>query len=95
MSTVNISLPEEQLNFIDKIVNRYRFANRSEFIRAIIRLLAFKPDILSETAIFPFRTPAEKSAGKIMADFKKSGKYSSSFLKDLEDGLKSSDFFTK
>jgi len=95
MSTVNISLPEEQLNFIDRLVNRYKFANRSEFIRALIRLLSFKPEIVNQTVSFPFNIPTERSKTKILADFKKSDKYSTAFLKDLEEGLESSDFFTR
>lgn len=95
MSTVNISLPKEQVNFIDKLVSQYSFANRSEFIRALIRLLAFKPEIIKETATFPFTIPSERSSEKILTDFKKTGKYSSEFLKDLKEGLRSSDFFTK
>ncbi|OGG18914.1 hypothetical protein A3D78_05660 [Candidatus Gottesmanbacteria bacterium RIFCSPHIGHO2_02_FULL_39_14] len=94
MSTVNISIPQEQLNFIDKLVNNYGFANRSEFIRALIRLLAFKPELINQTALFPFSVPSSRSRVKIIADFRKSGKYSKSFIKDLEEGLKTSDFFT-
>lgn len=94
MSTVNVSLPKEQINFIDKLVNRYGFANRSEFIRALIRLLTFKPELLNQTALFPFTVPPERSREKIIKEFKHSDKYSKSFLKDLEEGLKSSDFFS-
>lgn len=95
MSTVNISLPKEQLNFIDKLVNRYSFANRSEFIRAVLRLVAFRPEVLNQTITFPFLPPSEKSVSKIMAGFEKTKKYNKAFLKDLEEGLNSSNFFTK
>jgi len=46
MSTVNISLPSSQANYIDQLVVKYGFANRSEFIRSIIRLVAYKPNLV-------------------------------------------------
>ncbi len=94
MSSINISLPSEQVTFIDKLVAQYGFANRSEFIRSIVRLLRHKPDILEKTAVFPFEsTPPNQSIKDIMADFGKTKKYSPAFLKDLEEGLKKSDYF--
>ena len=95
MSTVNVSLPQEQLNFIDSLVERFGFANRSEFIRAVIRLLTHKPELINQTALFPFTVPSTRLSKKIINEFRKSGKYSKSFLKDLDEGLKSSDFFSE
>ena len=95
MSTVNISLPKEQLSLIDKFVSIYGFANRSEFIRSLLRLINHNPDIIGQAATFPFIIPKEKSTRKIIADFKKTQKYSKEFLKDLEEGLSSSDYFLK
>ena len=94
MSTVNISLPNKQVSFIDKLVADYGFANRSEFIRSLIRLITNKPEIVEKAAVFPFVTPKEKSVRKIMTDFAKTKKYSPRFLKDLEEGLKGSYYFT-
>jgi len=94
MSTINISLPEKQVNLVDKMMVAYGFANRSEFIRAVLRFLFLKPEVLEEAALFPFISPKEKSRKKIIAGFKKSGKYSSAFLKDLKEGLAESDYFT-
>lgn len=42
-----------------------------------------------------FVPPPEKSAGKIAAQFKKTGLYSKAFLQDLSAGLKRSSYFTK
>lgn len=95
MSTVNISLPEEQVNFVDKLVSAYGFANRSEFIRSVLRLLACKPELVESTCTFPFVVPKEKSVKKIIADFKATKKYSSGLIKDLGIGLKSSKYFKK
>lgn len=93
MSTVNISLPVKQVSLIDKLVNLYGFANRSEFFRSLLRFIAHKPDLLQQTAVFPFIVPQEKSTKKIIAGFKQSKKYSPEFLKDLEKGLKNSSYF--
>ncbi len=95
MSTINISLPQEQVNFIDKLASAYGFANRSEFIRAILRFIGRRPEIIEKIAIFPFVSPQTKSAKKIISDFKKTKKYSSVFLKDLKEGLESSAYFKK
>ncbi|MBU1326803.1 ribbon-helix-helix domain-containing protein [Patescibacteria group bacterium] len=94
MSTINISLPAEQVIFIDRLVTRYGFANRSEFIRGLVRLIRHKPAIIQETATFPFfPAPPNQSVNAIMTDFRNTKKYSKAFLKDLEAGLKQSSYF--
>lgn len=93
MSTVNISLPAKQLTLIDKLVSVYGFANRSEFVRSLIRLISSRPELVQKAATFPFAVPKEKSVKKIVAGFAKTKKYSSAFLQDLEDGLKTSSYF--
>ena len=95
MSTINISLPKEQVNSIDKLVSSYGFANRSEFIRSLLRIVHLEPELVSRAATFPFISPKEKSVEKIVADFKKTKKYSSSFIKDLQEGLEASEYFEK
>lgn len=93
MSTVNISLPEQQIKFIDQQTTRYGFANRSEFVRSLLRLVRFQPHIIEQASTFPFVSPKEKSVKKVAQSFKATGKYSKKFLNDLEEGLKSSDYF--
>lgn len=93
MSTINISLPQEQVGLVDLFVKRYGFANRSEFVRSLIRLVKNKPEVGSEAAVYPFTAPTSRSINTILTDFKKSGKYSSKFLRDLKNGLKKSDYF--
>lgn len=95
MSTVNISLPEKQANFIDQIVDKYGFANRSEFIRSLIRLVIYKPELIEAATAFPFISPKEKSIKKIINAFSKNKKYSKKFLEDLKEGLSESDYFQK
>ncbi|MBI4065383.1 type II toxin-antitoxin system ParD family antitoxin [Candidatus Gottesmanbacteria bacterium] len=95
MSTINVSLPAEQISFIDTLVGQYGFANRSEFIRSLVRLIKQQPTIVSRAAVFPFETPKTTSISTIMADFKKTKKYSLSFLKDLNEGLSQSTYFYK
>jgi Arc/MetJ-type ribon-helix-helix transcriptional regulator len=95
MSTINISLPKEQVSLIDQLVEKFSFANRSEFIRSIIRLIMHKEEIVSEAATFPFVVPKNKSAKKIVNAFKNTKKYSKEFLKDLKEGLRVSDYFQR
>ena len=93
MSTINISLPYEQVSFVDKLVADYGFANRSEFVRSLLRLITHKPELVETASTFPFITPQERSVKKIMGDFRKTKKYSPAFLKDLETGLAESSYF--
>lgn len=92
MSTINISLPQLQVNFIDDLVEKHGFANRSEFVRSLIRAVKQQPLIVSQAASFPFIAPETKSVSKIMGDFKKTKKYSAKFLSDLGEGLRGSTY---
>lgn len=93
MSTINISLPQTQVDFIDKMAANFSFANRSEFIRSLLRLVAHQPTLAEKASFFPFTSPAERSTKKIMDEFAGSKKYSKAFLKDLKEGLANSDYF--
>jgi len=95
MATINISLPKEQVNLVDKLTNAYGFTSRSEFIRSLFRFIAYRPTLLRESTVFPFVSPKEKSVNKIIDGFKKTEKYSPSFIKDLKKGLEMSDYFKK
>lgn len=94
MTTVNLSLSKDQLGLIDSLTASYGFTNRSEFIRSLLRLLRIKPEIMGEAAVFPFVSPKTRSVKKIISSFSKTQKYSPGFLKDLKEGLKSSEYFT-
>lgn len=93
MSTINISLPYEQVSFVDKLVADYGFANRSEFIRSLLRLITHKPELVETASTFPFITPQERSVKKIIDGFHKTKKYSPAFIKDLQIGLSESNYF--
>lgn len=93
MTTVNLSVSKEQVQLIDSFVSDHGFTNRSEFFRSILRLLKIRPQILGEAATFPFAVPKIRSTKKIISDFRKTKKYSSAFLKDLETGLNESTYF--
>ena len=95
MSTINISLPQEQVSLIDRLTKTYKFGSRSEFMRSLLRLIQFKPTLIADAVTYPFKTPPERSVKKIIHGFSKTNKYSAGFLKDLETGLRQSDFFKK
>lgn len=95
MQTVNISLTEEQTKLVDEMSSKHGFANRSEFFRTLLRILLYKPEIIKESDLLPFESPAVKSSDAILKSFKDSKKYSKGFLKDLERGLKESSYFDK
>lgn len=56
MKTVNISLTDEQAKMIDKTTKTYGFANRSEFVRAVLRLIKTDKSLLEKAATTPFET---------------------------------------
>lgn len=93
MSTINVSLPAEQVSFIDALVGQYGFANRSEFIRSLVRLVKQQPTMVPQAAVFPFEAPKTTSVSAVMDDFKKTKRYSRAFLKDLNEGLNQSTYF--
>jgi hypothetical protein len=94
MTTVNISITDQQNEFINQITSEFGFDNRSEFFRNLIRLIQFKPDLVSQVSTFPFQSPPTRSRSKVLKAFTATGKYSKEFLKDLKKGLEDSkDFF--
>jgi AraC-like DNA-binding protein len=95
MTTVNISITDNQAKFIDKLAKDYNFDNRSELIRSFIRLFQFQPQLINEVIGFPFTLPDTNSRSKVINSFKKTGEYSPEFIKDLENGLKNSKFFSQ
>lgn len=95
MSTVNISLTSDQVTVVNQITKTYDFANRSEFFRALIRLVARKPEVLRAADELVLEPLATRSIPRIIRDMKSTGKYSPAFLKSIEKGLRESGFFTK
>jgi len=95
MTTVNISITNDQAKFIDQISAKYKFGNRSELFRSLLRLVQFQPELMCRVAIFPFQTPSTKSRSAVLKGFRGTGLYSSEFLKDLEKGLNDSKYFNK
>ena len=93
MTTVNISLTDVQLNWMNDLTNKLGFASRSEFFRSIIRFLSKREELLEEVESFPFVQPGVKNKDEVLKDFKNSGKYSKEFLTDLKKGLARSDYF--
>jgi len=94
MSTINISLPSEQVVLIDSLVLQYGFANRSELVRSVFRLLRHEPAMLTQASTFPLLPPASKNGKEVLESFRESGKYSKAFMKDLEEGINDSGYFS-
>jgi len=93
MATVNISITNDQARFVDQISSRYKFGNRSELFRSLIRLIQHRPELINQAATFPFQIPSTKNQSEVLKDFVKTGLYSSEFIKDLENGIKESRYF--
>lgn len=95
MSTVNISLPNDHITFVNHLVREHGFANRSELFRSLLRLVKKQPEILSTASTYPFVSPTTRSRSKIISQLKKTGKYSEKFLDEVATGLKDSSYFDK
>lgn len=93
MNTVNISLTSDQAIMVDTFVSDYGFSSRSEFFRSLLRLVRRYPSIIAKSDEVAFVSPLTKDKTKIINGFKKTNKYSSGFLKDLEIGLSESPNF--
>lgn len=95
MSTVSLSLTDHQVSEIDRLSGIFGFENRSEFVRALLRATLSDETLIRKSVAFPFDVPGEKSAAKIVTEFKKTKKYTPDFLADLKEGLENSEYFAK
>lgn len=95
MSTMNISIPQQQSVSVDNLIAKYGFANRSEFFRSLLRLVIHNETIIEQASVFPFIEPKSMSTSEVISAFTKTGTYSKEFLQDLEDGLSRSTSFSK
>ena len=91
MAMMNVSLPEKQIQDVDSMVERYGYANRSEFVRSALRFVLKNKTVSDEMIDFPFLVASSfDEPDDVVRDFRETGKYSEAFLKDLESGLKKS-----
>lgn len=83
MRTINISVTEEQAEFVDKIVIEHDFANRSELVRALIRNLKTNPATFQSSSV-QLSAKAIKRYNKMDKDIA-SGKEPVYVAKDVND----------
>ena len=95
MTTVNISLTDDQAQFVKKLTHKFGFANRSEFFRALLRSVSHDRHLIRDLPSLPFVRPSTRSKQQILSQLEQSGNYSKDFLADLQEGLDNSDYFTK
>lgn len=96
MRNININLTAQQAKLVDKNASDFGFANRSEFIRAILRyVFLHSPQILDRLDAVAFEAPPVRDAEYISREFRKSGKYNQAFIASVTKGLKKSKYFRK
>ncbi|PIU03248.1 hypothetical protein COT44_04235 [Candidatus Shapirobacteria bacterium CG08_land_8_20_14_0_20_39_18] len=95
MSTINISLTADQVKLVDNLTKDYQFANRSEFFRAMIRLIFRRPEIITAADELILEPPTTRSRKEIISKMRATNKYSPEFLKSLNAGLKESKYFSE
>lgn len=93
---MNINLTPEQAELVDKASRERGFANRSEFLRSLLRYVFFySPHILERLDTIVFEEPQSRNADYIISEFEKSGKYNRRFLESVAAGLKKSEYFAR
>ena len=55
MISVSLSLTKNHVKQIDKLSNKHGFANRSEFVRSLLRFVQNKPEVLAQSNVYPFQ----------------------------------------
>lgn len=95
MNTMNISVTPAQTQLVDNLTQSFDFANRSEFFRALLRFVEWKPEVLKQSGEMFFRSPDTKSTKKVVDSMRATGQYSKEFLMSLKKGLLKSGYFTK
>ncbi len=95
MNTMNISVTSDQVKLVDSLTQKLSFANRSEFFRALLRLVERKPELVETADDFILEGPRTKNVNKIISSFRATKKYNKEFLSSMERGLKESGYFTK
>jgi len=84
MRTINISVTEEQRNFVDQMVDKLGFANRSELFRTVIRIVKANPKVIEEPKVVQLSPKAIKRYNKIIDDIE-SGKVKTYKAKNVKD----------
>lgn len=75
------------------MTDKLSFASRSEFFRALLRIVERKPELVQTVDDFILQAPKTRSLSKLMAGFRATKKYNQKFLSDMEQGLKESGYF--
>jgi len=69
---------------VDNLIEKYGFANRSEFFRSLLRLVIHNETLIEQASVFPFVEPKSMSASEVVSAFSKTGNYSKEFLADKQ-----------
>lgn len=89
MSTMNISVTDDQAKLIDDWVFLHDYANRSEFFRSIIRFIAQKPVVLKEVSSdIELEEFVKRPLSEIRKGLKATGKYPKKEIDSIISGLK-------
>ncbi|PIT97684.1 hypothetical protein COT77_00025 [Candidatus Berkelbacteria bacterium CG10_big_fil_rev_8_21_14_0_10_41_12] len=95
MRTVNISLPKELNQQVDRAIRKEGYASRSEFFRTLIRLyFTLRSTNATQQGSFfvPFK---KKSLNKIKEELTATDQYSSAFIDSVVKGLEKSSLYKK
>lgn len=93
METVNISLPKELNQQIDKAIKEQGYASRSEFFRTLIRFY-FALSVTDTAVENPIFTPfKKKSLAKVKKELANANRYSSAFIESVVEGLAKSSLY--
>lgn len=98
MRTVNLSFPEKLIVKIDKEIEEHGYASRSEFFRALVRMVLVEPEVIispqpKKAKKLVFEKPSMKPLSEIRKKFEKTGLYNKKFIDSLIAGIAKSSLY--
>jgi Arc/MetJ-type ribon-helix-helix transcriptional regulator len=88
MSTLNISVTDQQAAWVDAWTQTYGYANRSELFRFILRFISQQPKILRDVPPLELLEFQKKPLKEVREKMLATGKYSKKFINGIVSGLK-------
>lgn len=96
MSTMNISITDEQAKMVDVWTTTYGYANRSEFFRTVLRSLSQKPAVLKTVANeLEFVEFKKRPLPEMRTMLESTGKYNQKFINSIMKGLSKSSVYAR
>ena len=92
METINISMPKQMAEQMDKIIKTEGYASRSELVRTLLRMYTYLKSSPQNSDI-DFEVYTKRDINEIADKLRDSDLYSETFIKSVTTGLKKSSVY--